>query len=91
MKSALVIGTEITTFDAEIVDVVSGDASATDGPRVLVRLSGPVVDESGVGPGFSGSPIYCADANGVSDPDELLVPGRRIRITHAQGFGGVAL
>jgi hypothetical protein len=32
-----------------------------------------------------------ADANGESDPDELLVPGRRIRITHPQGFNGVPL
>jgi hypothetical protein len=32
-----------------------------------------------------------ADANAVSDPDELLVPGRRVRITQAQGTGGVAL
>ena len=28
------------------------------------------------------------DANGVSDPEELLVPGRLIRITNSQGFGG---
>lgn len=32
-----------------------------------------------------------ADANGVSDPDELLVPGRLIRISHPQGFAGVPL
>ena len=32
-----------------------------------------------------------ADANGESDPDELLVPGRRIRITYPQGFSGVPL
>jgi hypothetical protein len=32
-----------------------------------------------------------ADANGATDPDELLVPGRRIRIAHPQGFGGVPL
>ena len=25
-------------------------------------MSGPAVDETGVGPGFSGSPIYCAPA-----------------------------
>jgi nucleoid-associated protein YgaU len=32
-----------------------------------------------------------ADANAVSDPDELSEPGRRLRITHPQGSGGVAL
>jgi len=32
-----------------------------------------------------------ADANAISDPDELLEPGRRLRITGPQGSGGVAL
>ena len=63
---SVVRGTAITSFDAEIVDVVSGDASGNDGPRILVRLSGPVIDETGVGPGFSGSPIYCPDGAGAS-------------------------
>jgi hypothetical protein len=63
---SVVRGTEIASFDAEIVDVVSGDASANDGPRILVRLSGPVIDETGVGPGFSGSPIYCPDGTGAA-------------------------
>jgi hypothetical protein len=57
-------GTEITSFAVEILDVVSGDASADEGPRILVRVSGPAVDETGVGPGFSGSPIYCSDGDG---------------------------
>jgi hypothetical protein len=61
---SVVRGTEIASFSAEIVDVVSGDASANDGPRILVRLSGPAVDATGVGPGFSGSPIYCPDGAG---------------------------
>ena len=29
-------------------------------------MSGPAVDATGIGPGFSGSPIYCPDAAGVS-------------------------
>ena len=62
----MVRGTAITSFDARIVDVVSGDASANDGARILVDLSGPVVDETGVGPGFSGSPIYCPDGTGAA-------------------------
>jgi hypothetical protein len=32
-----------------------------------------------------------ADANAVSDPDELLEAGRRLRITAPQGSGGVPL
>src|SRR4051795_4339859 len=63
---SVIRGTAITSFDVEIIDVVSGDASANDGPRILVRLSGPVVDETGVGPGFSGSPIYCPDGAGTA-------------------------
>jgi hypothetical protein len=63
---SVIRGTEISSFDVEIVDVVSGDASASDGPRILVRVSGPAIDESGVGPGFSGSPIYCRDGAGTA-------------------------
>jgi hypothetical protein len=63
---SVVRGTAISSFDVEIVDVVSGDASANDGPRILLRVSGPVVDETGVGPGFSGSPVYCRDAAGTA-------------------------
>ena len=37
---------------------MSGDASANDGPRILIRVSGEAVDRTGVGPGFSGSPVY---------------------------------
>src|SRR3954463_12503349 len=60
---SVIRGTAISTFDVEIVDVVSGDASGDDGPRILVRVSGPAVDRTGVGPGFSGSPIYCDGKN----------------------------
>src|SRR5215210_8481216 len=63
---SVIRGTEITSFDVEIVDVVSGDASSNDGPRILVRLSGPAIDQTGVGPGFSGSPIYCRDGSGTA-------------------------
>jgi hypothetical protein len=62
---SVVRGTEISSFDVEILDVIDGDASG-QGPRLLVRVSGPAVDETGVGPGFSGSPIYCRDEQGTS-------------------------
>lgn len=55
-------GTEITTFDAEVLDVV-GDAIG--GARILARVSGPAVEESGIGQGFSGSPVYCLDSAGT--------------------------
>jgi hypothetical protein len=60
---SVIQGTQISAFDVTIVDVVSGDASANDGPRILIRVSGPAVDRTGVGPGFSGSPIYCGGRN----------------------------
>ena len=63
---SVVRGTAISSFDVEIVDVVSGDASATDGPRILLRLSGGAIEETGVGPGFSGSPVYCRDGAGTA-------------------------
>ena len=61
---SVVRGTEISSFGVEILDVIDGDASG-QGPRLLVRVSGPAVDGTGVGPGFSGSPIYCRDEQGT--------------------------
>jgi hypothetical protein len=61
---SVVRGTEISSFDVEIQDVIDGDASG-EGPRLLIRVSGPAVDETGIGPGFSGSPIYCPDGQGT--------------------------
>jgi len=63
---SVVRGTAISSFGVEIVDIVSGDASANDGPRILLRVNGPVVDQTGVGPGFSGSPVYCRDGAGTA-------------------------
>jgi len=61
---SVVRGTDVAAFDTEVIDVVDDRASGT-GPRILVRVSGPAVDETGIGPGFSGSPIYCPDAQGT--------------------------
>jgi hypothetical protein len=57
-------GTDVSTFDADVLEVVAGDA-AEDAPWILVHVSGPAVDATGVGPGFSGSPISCPDADGT--------------------------
>jgi hypothetical protein len=55
---SVVRGTEISSFDVEVIDVIADDP-ATGGPRLLIRVSGPAVDATGLGPGFSGSPILC--------------------------------
>lgn len=59
---SVVQGTAISSIHADVVDVVSAGGSA---PQILVRVSGPAIDATGLGPGFSGSPIYCPDAQGV--------------------------
>ena len=61
---SVIQGTDIVAFDIEIIDVVSGDPGA-DAPRILFSASGPAVDRTGLGPGFSGSPIYCRDSAGT--------------------------
>ncbi|MDX6690047.1 MAG: hypothetical protein QOG15_1504 [Solirubrobacteraceae bacterium] len=60
----VVQGTTITSFNVRILDVM--DAQSLDAARILVRVSGPAVDDTGIGPGFSGSPIYCTGGDGVS-------------------------
>jgi hypothetical protein len=60
---SVVHGTAVTTFDVDVLDVLRGDPEAS-GPRILIRVSGPAVDAAGIGPGFSGSPIYCPVAGG---------------------------
>jgi hypothetical protein len=59
---SVVRGTEISSFDVEVIDVIADDP-AIGGPRILIRVSGPAVDATGVGPGFSGSPILCDGRN----------------------------
>jgi len=59
----VVQGTTITSFNVDVLDVIAGVGDIA--PRILVRVSGPAVDETGVAEGFSGSPVYCADAHGT--------------------------
>ena len=59
----VVQGTAITSFDVQILDVL--DRDQLERARFLIRVSGPAVAATGIGPGFSGSPILCADAAGV--------------------------
>ena len=61
---SVIRGTQIASFDVEIIDVVANDRAAR-APRILFRVSGPAIDPTGIGPGFSGSPIYCDNGDGV--------------------------
>jgi hypothetical protein len=58
----VVRGFDITSFDAEVVDIVDNRPYA---PSILVRVSGPAVDDGGIAAGFSGSPVYCKDDQGT--------------------------
>jgi hypothetical protein len=59
---SVIRGTAISSFDVEVIDVIAGEPSEV-GARILVRVSGPAVDATGIGPGFSGSPIICDGRN----------------------------
>jgi hypothetical protein len=61
---SVVRATTISSFNVDVVDVIDSDPG-TDGARIIVTASGPAVDATGIGPGFSGSPIYCPDGSGV--------------------------
>jgi hypothetical protein len=55
-------GTTISSFNVQVIDIVQAPG---EGPRILVQVSGPAVDPSGVAEGFSGSPVYCPDSFGT--------------------------
>jgi hypothetical protein len=61
---SVIRGTTIETFNVEILDVLEKDPMGSS-PVILFRASGPAVEETGLGFGFSGSPIYCPDSDGV--------------------------
>ncbi len=58
-------GQAIEPFDVEILDVVGQASNGQAAPRLLVRVSGDRVADTGVGPGFSGSPILCPRSDGT--------------------------
>ena len=62
---SVIRGTTISSFDIEILDVVDGGDPSADSPLILFEASGPAIAGTGIGPGFSGSPIYCPGADGV--------------------------
>src|ERR1700754_5299431 len=61
---SVIQGTQISSFNVDVLDVTGGEASVSTG-QILIGVSGPAVDATGIGPGFSGSPIYCPDAAGT--------------------------
>src|SRR3954464_7599789 len=61
---SVIQGTAISSFNVDVLDVPGGEASVSTG-QILIGVSGPAVDATGIGPGFSGSPIYCPDAAGT--------------------------
>ena len=87
-------GTAIERFDARVVDVVSGSVTG-DGPRDTCTRLRRRDDATGIGPGFSGSPISCPDAEGVEriigaisegigrEINQLVWPGRSRRSSRA--------
>jgi hypothetical protein len=60
----VVQGTTITSFNVSVINVVE---SPGEGSRILVQVSGPAVDRTGVAEGFSGSPVYCPDSFGTME------------------------
>jgi hypothetical protein len=61
---SVIQGTTISPFDVQVLDVAAGEAAGIG--NILVSVSGPAVDATGIGPGFSGSPIYCPDGAGTN-------------------------
>jgi hypothetical protein len=68
---SVIRGTDIASFNVDVIDVLAGpDAS------VLVTVSGPAVDETGIAEGFSGSPVKCVDpADGVAKTIGAIAQG----------------
>jgi hypothetical protein len=60
----VVQGTTITSFNVRVIDIVQDPLA---GARILVSVSGPAVDRTGVAQGFSGSPVYCDNGNGTTE------------------------
>ena len=60
--ASVIRGEAISTFNAEVLDVIRGPQPELS--RILIRVSGPAVDVTGVGPGFSGTPIRCPRPDG---------------------------
>ena len=76
---SVIKGTTISSFDVEILDVIAPEAGLS-GPRILIRVSGPAVDETGIGPGFSGSPVICDGRNAGAISEGLGEYGNHVAL-----------
>src|SRR5688500_15822742 len=82
---SVIRGTEPASFDVEILDVIAAEPGLS-GPRLLVRVSGPAVDETGIGPGFSGSPIMCDGRNAGAISEGLGEYGNHVALATPIGL-----
>jgi hypothetical protein len=76
---SVIKGTAISSFDVEILDVIAAEAGLS-GPRILIRVSGPAVDATGIGPGFSGSPVICDGRNAGAISEGLGEYGNHVAL-----------
>ena len=76
---SVIKGTTISSFDVEILDVIAPE-SGLSGPRILVRVSGPAIDGTGIGPGFSGSPVICDGRNAGAISEGLGEYGNHVAL-----------
>jgi hypothetical protein len=74
---SVVRGTEIASFDVEVLDVIADDA-LEGGSRLLIRASGPAVDATGIAAGFSGSPILCGGRNAGAISESVGEYGNKV-------------
>ena len=61
--SSVIQGLEPTTFDAKILSVDGGPRPSDS--LIIARFSGDAIKDSGIGQGFSGSPVSCIGRDGV--------------------------
>ena len=76
---SVIRGTEVSSFDVEIMDVIAAETGLSS-PRILIRVSGPAVDSTGIGPGFSGSPILCDGRNAGAISEGLGEYGNEVAL-----------
>ncbi len=61
--SSVIQGEVPTTFDATVLGVYGGPAPAD--ALIIMRFSGAAIASTGIGQGFSGSPVTCPDSGGT--------------------------
>jgi hypothetical protein len=76
---SVIQGTTISSFDVDIVDIIGAEPGLS-GPRILIRVSGPAVDSTGIGPGFSGSPVMCEGRNAGAISEGLGEYGNEVAL-----------